>query len=642
MIPWILSAVAAELVVGVDAPTVQATVDLAQSGDTVVLAAGETYRECVDTHGRSLDLEGTGATLDATGLCDNAFRVVSGETVVVRGLTVQNDGARAFDLEWSTVTLQEVVVRGAGRSDWQGGAAWTYGAALTTVDSVFEDNQGSDGGAIYHYAYTTWTDQGSRFAGNVAAGSGGAVSAYYDNLLVLDGSRFTGNSAGYYGGAIGTWNLTDLQVTGAEFTGNSAPTTGGGAVFYYPTDTSLGVLDLGGSTFTENSAVDGGAVWTGWVGDAWIHDNAFTSNVATNSGGAVLVYVADQVRVEGNLLCTNQAWWGGGVSVQWSNVDSWSRNRFVENAAAEGGGVHRYASYAGSLRWNTWVGNVASAWGGGYDAVWAYADFRDNVVVDSEGGSGVYTEESWSAAYSTLAYDGFSGNQPVDAAGYFAIVADAGHVQTDDPGFVRWTADGDCADDDLRLRGASPFKDAGDPASLDLDGTRADQGAYGGPDQAEEDRDGDGVTTTRDCDDTDPLVLPGATEVCDGVDQDCNGVRDDGASDVATWYLDEDGDGWGDEPVTGCEAPDGAVDRAGDCDDSDPWVHPEASDLPGDGMDADCDGVDNQQVYPPAIEPESGGCGCGTGGPPAPGGLLALGLALVLRRRSLGAAATGR
>ena len=64
------------------------------------------------------------------------------------------------------------------------------------------------------------------------------------------------------------------------------------------------------------------------------------------------------------------------------------------------------------------------------------------------------------------------------------------------------------------------------------------------------DADGDGFTDT-DCDDSDASVYPGATETCDGVDNNCNGTIDEASAvDALTWYEDADGDGYGQSVIT--------------------------------------------------------------------------------------------
>jgi hypothetical protein len=87
-------------------------------------------------------------------------------------------------------------------------------------------------------------------------------------------------------------------------------------------------------------------------------------------------------------------------------------------------------------------------------------------------------------------------------------------------------------------------------------------------------------------------VTPGAPtdEVCaDGVDNDCDGaVDEDDAVDASSWFADGDGDGFGDAAVsvTACERPDGYVDNDTDCDDTDQGAHTEVdgfADQDGDG-----------------------------------------------------------
>ncbi len=95
-----------------------------------------------------------------------------------------------------------------------------------------------------------------------------------------------------------------------------------------------------------------------------------------------------------------------------------------------------------------------------------------------------------------------------------------------------------------------------------------------------------------DCDDGDGTVHPGAEEVCDGTDQDCDEEIDEDLT-FSSWYRDEDGDGWGVEDgiQQACAQPKGFVAEPGDCDDGDAAVHPGAEEICNDGQDDDCDGT---------------------------------------------------
>jgi hypothetical protein len=96
-----------------------------------------------------------------------------------------------------------------------------------------------------------------------------------------------------------------------------------------------------------------------------------------------------------------------------------------------------------------------------------------------------------------------------------------------------------------------------------------------------------------DCDDTDAEINPDQPERCNGLDDDCNGLFDDGP--LVSWLPDEDGDGYGDDSrpqETSCP-PETATSEGGDCDDTSAEVHPGATEVCN-GLDDDCSqGVDN-------------------------------------------------
>jgi hypothetical protein len=141
-------------------------------------------------------------------------------------------------------------------------------------------------------------------------------------------------------------------------------------------------------------------------------------------------------------------------------------------------------------------------------------------------------------------------------------VVDSSFMDHDGDGYA--VEGGDCDDADATVHpGAAEDANGVDD---DCDGT-IDEGT------ARYDDDGDGQTELAgDCDDADPNTYPAAPELADWVDNDCDGSLDEG-----TVNADDDGDGY--------------TEIGGDCDDTRVRVNPSATEVNGDGLDNDCDGV---------------------------------------------------
>ena len=189
--------------------------------------------------------------------------------------------------------------------------------------------------------------------------------------------------------------------------------------------------------------------------------------------------------------------------------------------------------------------------------------------------------------------------------------------------------DGDCNDSDAAIHPSAA--EVCDEIDNDCDGdidsddssisdavawyVDADGDGYGNADYAVEtcERPPGYTADSSDCDDGSAASHPGAYEICDGMDNDCDGSSDeDDAIDASVWYADADGDGYGDATVTdeSCEAPGGFVADATDCADDDAGAHPDSDEVPYDGVDQDCDGVDLCDVDGDGYDAEA----CGTGG----------------------------
>ena len=170
---------------------------------------------------------------------------------------------------------------------------------------------------------------------------------------------------------------------------------------------------------------------------------------------------------------------------------------------------------------------------------------------------------------------------------------------------------GDCADTDPDRHPGAPETDCTDPVDYNCDGSVGFA-----------DVDGDGVAACEDCNDGDAEIYAGANEVCDDKDNDCDGDVDEDPLDGNTFYIDHDGDGFGDPEenyaVVACgDAPSGFVEDNTDCNDLAATAYPDAEEF-CDGLDNDCNGlidVDDPDVTDAGYYyPDSDGDGFGEEG----------------------------
>ncbi len=152
--------------------------------------------------------------------------------------------------------------------------------------------------------------------------------------------------------------------------------------------------------------------------------------------------------------------------------------------------------------------------------------------------------------------------------------------------------------------------------ALHLAGCQQAERDTGVVDASQVDADADGFTADVDCDDHGAAVNPGAVEACNGVDDDCDGETDElGATGGTPWYLDADGDAYGDLgfPSVACTQPADHVANSADCDDDRADVHPGGPEL-CDEADNDCDAaVDEDAVDAPSWYTDADDDGFGAG-----------------------------
>jgi len=235
------------------------------------------------------------------------------------------------------------------------------------------------------------------------------------------------------------------------------------------------------------------------------------------------------------------------------------------------------------VKGNTYLGQFGTA-------VTVSPDVTDDGYADVFLGS---WRENYGAPRSGLVAGVFGGEDAEDLQSYYADVdldtwgdenTSADHCPSTAP--AGWVSrGGDCNDADPAYRPGAPELDCASGNDYNCDGQTGTA-----------DNDGDGFgACLGDCND-DPndngnLMHPGRSETCDALDNDCNGVIDDNATDAPTWSFDGDGDGYGIRglEVKACETPPGLnTAMTGDCNDGDPNIFPNANEY-CDGVDNDCD-----------------------------------------------------
>ncbi len=173
-----------------------------------------------------------------------------------------------------------------------------------------------------------------------------------------------------------------------------------------------------------------------------------------------------------------------------------------------------------------------------------------------------------------------------------------------------------CVEGKAVCEGQTPSEEACDGLDNDCDGDTdesfPDLDADGTADCVDDDKDGDKTPNGKDCKPEDKAIHPGAIEVCNGVDDNCDGKTDEeGATGCKKYWIDGDQDGYGNLGQSKCLCgPDGdwSGSKSGDCNDGVKTIHPDAPEG-CDGADNDCNGkTDEGFALGGACEDGTGAC----------------------------------
>ena len=543
------TALGATFSVGGEAMSLGDAMASAQAGDVIVLANGSYGDVVLD---RDITLMATsdaavlgrvevrGASVSLQDLTMGGLELhdasVAGMRLLVDGAGAETTGVHVSAN--SSATFSEIEIR-----DFHRGGVEVVGGSLA-MDGAFLHGNRAEHGAAIQVAGGSATISSATFRENAAEVRGGHL-AVQDGQLSVTGSRFVGGEA-VMGGAV---SAQDSVIELSEI-GFDSPRAWG----------------------------DGGAIHVAG-GETTLSDVRAASPTAEQGGFAS--FVGGQVAIEDLDSDSGTAWLGGHLHIADAHV-SLTRSWLTAGTAARGGAV---AMESGSLavRNAVWTGSDGREAGGAIYARSGELDLRFAVLAQnvSSLGAAVAIETATATMTGVIAWDNAGSEALLNAGGEMSFTeglvygpevdaaigaVELAGVSYEEPHFTNAGAS------DWTLRATSPALDVAVAGEMDLDGTVADMGAFGGgtawrlPDD-----DGDGWAYGRDCDDTDPEMHEGASDTWyDAVDANCDGADD----------FDADGDGFRSAQFGG-----------EDCDDFSDRIFPGADETSGDAWDQDCDGL---------------------------------------------------
>jgi filamentous hemagglutinin family protein len=287
----------------------------------------------------------------------NSILLTSGELAITDNLSINGGGvsisggnaSRIFNISNnSTVNIDSLTIDNGSVNGFGGGILVNTGSTLNLSNSTLSNNLASGGGlngggAIYNNGTTTISN--SNFINNVSANFGAAIYNVAGTLNV-NNSTFSGNT-----GASGAIDNTDggtSVISNSTFSSNIA-TNNGGAILVFN-----GIVSISNSTFFNNSATNAGAnggAIRNYEGQITISNSILVGNTAANGNEVFLGSVIGTVNFIGtNIVGTNGLNGITGAFTGTPITPTGAANTVINTTLADNGGSTRtHALVTGSI-----------------------------------------------------------------------------------------------------------------------------------------------------------------------------------------------------------------------------------------------------------------------------------------------------
>ncbi len=336
----------------------------------------------------------------ATTIIFTASKIISNAAVTINGgnsITLSGGNmVRPFYVDSNaTLTLQNITLTNSLDNTYGGGAILSLGELTLSNTTIRNSNVDPthSGGAIMSLGPVTMSNS---LIENNSGGSVGGLFLFGEAAdATITNSTFrnndTTNDTYGLGGAITTWDGADLIVRGSTFTENEAQY--GGAIYNESAHTTI-LIEQNSVLHGNLAFFDGGGIYSS-AGEIALNQVTLTENVAGDRGGGLYVVNGSEANLFNVILQANRAGLaGGGIRINSSSLSLTNVTLWENRANIIGGGISNYRGSVSFIN-GTVSNNVASAFGSGggiynYEGnmVLTHVTFSGNSAAN--GGGGVY------------------------------------------------------------------------------------------------------------------------------------------------------------------------------------------------------------------------------------------------------------